>query len=373
MKITGVIFLVLAALNILIAIMAASSGAGEAVSQKIIPALLLEVIGGVLLYFVKRKETKENVEEILAKQQKEEERQQALLTEQKRREFIRQQQLLEQKKKDKETKKQEKLESNSHKYKILYFYLDCSHCHEQEKEIQKCELALPVELIDVIEEEEIAHKYKVNNLSKLILVDYNGREIKRWKGVTKSIEINNYLYANRYAEEKYSISKTIDIENILDDDDEDCEDYPKPMFSLTKEDMQRLTSGELMYKGLCIAADGGTKEQTQVKFEVLLGKREKTEAMLAVENLIRESYDKLYEEAAKIASESSDNAVIRNLSIAINIMKTCTEINKKGSEFYEAKKEMIKLANKFCVSVNIIEKEEQEKIQAKYTNKIKTI
>ena len=88
---------------------------------------------------------------------------------------------------------------NSKKYQILDFYLDCSHWNKQNEILEKTPLALPIKRIDIDNQEDIVQKYKVNSLPKLILVDLNGKEIKRWKGITESSEINEYLYNNGYA------------------------------------------------------------------------------------------------------------------------------------------------------------------------------
>ena len=105
-------------------------------------------------------------------------------------------------KRKEEERKARIFEENSRKYQILDFYLDCSYWNEQREILEKAPLALPIKRIDVNNQEDIVQKYKVNNLPKLILVDFNGKEIKRWKGVTQSNEINDYLYENGYAERK---------------------------------------------------------------------------------------------------------------------------------------------------------------------------
>lgn len=118
-------------------------------------------------------------------------------------------------------KEDKEFEENSRKYRILNFYLDCSHWHEQEKEIKKCGLALPVEIVDVEEDEDIVSKYNVNSLPKLILVDYNGKELHRWKGITPSSEINNFLFSNGYAPKRplkmssFTGSKRYDANKII--------------------------------------------------------------------------------------------------------------------------------------------------------------
>lgn len=108
----------------------------------------------------------------------------------------------------KEAERKAKIEAaNSKKFQILNFYLDCSYCKEQNEKLQAIPLALPVKLVDVETDEYIVHKYHVNNLPKFIIVDFNGKEIKRWKGITNPTEINNYLYDNGYAERPKRISQ----------------------------------------------------------------------------------------------------------------------------------------------------------------------
>lgn len=100
-------------------------------------------------------------------------------------------------------------------YYILDFYYNCSHWREQNAILEKTPLALPVKRVDCDLEDEVMQKYKVHSLPKLILVDIDGNEVYRWKGITPSEDINNYLYANGYA------TKTI---NDVFDDDEDVEE-----------------------------------------------------------------------------------------------------------------------------------------------------
>lgn len=364
MKVLGIVLLVFATLNFIVAIMALSSGASDAAGHKLSASFLLAVIGGLLFYFSKQKENKKAEEERLAKKRKEdEEKRQALLADQKRKEAEYQQKILEQK--EKEQRKKNEVTANANKYKILHFYLDCSHCHEQENKIKKSPLALPVEIIDVDEESDIVEKYKVRNLPKLILVDYNGKEIKRWMGVTEISEINDFLYENGYAERKQS-NRQVANSFLSEYDVDDCEDYPKPMFSLGPNDMAKLMSEEYMDKCLSIAAEGGTKEQTQVKFEILLGKREKTEAMIAVEKPIREFFHTLYDTVGRNAYQSSDNVLLRKLAVTTSLLDAYKAANEEDGQHYEAKVKMIEIANKFGVSVNIIESEEKQKATEKY-------
>ena len=105
-----------------------------------------------------------------------------------------------------EERKARIFEENSKKYQILDFYLDCSHWNKQNTILEQTPLALPIKRIDVENQDDIVKKYKVNNLPKLILVDLNGKEVKRWKGITEAEEINDFLYENGYAIRKESSS-----------------------------------------------------------------------------------------------------------------------------------------------------------------------
>ena len=58
MKILGIIFLVLAVLNLLVALVAMSSGApSEAITMKFNAFVLLAVLGGALYYFGRKNKT----------------------------------------------------------------------------------------------------------------------------------------------------------------------------------------------------------------------------------------------------------------------------------------------------------------------------
>ena len=109
-------------------------------------------------------------------------------------------------------------QENSSKYQILDFYLDCSHWRQQNEILKKAPLALPVKRIDVDNDDDTVMQYQVRSLPKLILVDFNGKEIKRWKGVTESSEINDFLYENGYAKRPASNHKSPNsVESFLGD------------------------------------------------------------------------------------------------------------------------------------------------------------
>lgn len=368
MKTTGIVFFIFAALNFAVALLSYSSNAADAAGRKMLSVVLLAVLGCIFYLIAMQKEDKQKEKQRIAeKREEEEERKRQVWEEEQRQEAERQKAIKLQKEKEAEKARQKKIhEDNSKKYKILNFYLDCNHCREQEDELKKCPLSLPVEMVDIENEEEIRAQYNVCQLPKLILVDYNGKEIKRWLGVTPGAEINKYLNDNGYANNKFNQLLTDEEFDLVFNDDEDCSDYPKPISELTAEDLKKLTSPKFMEQYIDIAAEGGTKEQTQIKIELLLGKREKTEAMLATEEPIRDFFHKLYDEAGQIAYNSSDNTILRKLAVSAALLDTYKSTNEKDGEFYAKKQIMLKIANKFGVSVNIIENEEKELAYKKY-------
>ena len=70
MKIFGIALLVFAALNFIVAILAASNGAADAAGQKMSAGFLVSIIGGLLFYFGKQKD-KRKIEETLDKKEEE--------------------------------------------------------------------------------------------------------------------------------------------------------------------------------------------------------------------------------------------------------------------------------------------------------------
>ena len=62
MKTFGIILLIIAALNLIIAIVAIENGASEAANGKFLSALLIGLIGGALFYAGNKKREKKNNE-----------------------------------------------------------------------------------------------------------------------------------------------------------------------------------------------------------------------------------------------------------------------------------------------------------------------
>jgi len=88
------------------------------------------------------------------------------------------------------------------KYTILDFYLTCDYCRRQEELLKKEKLLIPVQIIDLDKDNEIADKYNVLNLPALILVDEENNEIKRWIGITQPEKINSFLIKEGYVDKK---------------------------------------------------------------------------------------------------------------------------------------------------------------------------
>lgn len=142
------------------------------------------------------------------------------------------------------------------------------------------------------------------------------------------------------------------------------DEYPRPLYtSFNENDKQRMHLPENQDKLLCIMADGGTKEQTQVKLELLLGKRAKTEDQIVVEESIRKLIRAIFDEAGKNAAmESNGNRILQKLAVT-NKIHTASEYLKEGSENI---KEAQKIANEWCISWNIIKQEEFERALSIY-------
>lgn len=87
-------------------------------------------------------------------------------------------------------------------YKILYFWLDCSHSHLQDKVLKKESLLLPMKTILIDEDDETRMRYNVNTIPHFILVDTAGNELSRWDGETEPGEINDFLADNGYVSQK---------------------------------------------------------------------------------------------------------------------------------------------------------------------------
>lgn len=163
---------------------------------------------GLFDFLFKKKREQERL-----KAEIEAERERKRLAEEQRIAEERERRLAENKRKEAERLAKQK-EANSKKFQILDFFLDCSHWREQDIILQKTPLALPIKRINVETDDDIVEKYKVNRLPKLILVDLNGKEIKRWVGVTQSEEINNFLYNNGYAERPVQSNETLEGNDI---------------------------------------------------------------------------------------------------------------------------------------------------------------
>ena len=243
-------------------------------------------------------------------------------------------------------------------YHILNFYLDCSHWHKQEDEIKKCPLVLPVKIIDIEEEDDIALKYEVRNLPTLILVDGDGNEIHRWVGVTPSSEINDYITENGYGFIEDVGENDNDKSSNIDENDMDDSGIPDAVKS-------RMDDSDFHDKCIAILAEGGTKEQIQLKMDYLSGKKTKPAEIIRLEQKIRGLFRKRFDAVGqRILIESSSFDIMHKIKAA-TILSKCNDAL-DDTLFFPEIDDIKAGANKVGISVNIIKDEEYKRALAKY-------
>lgn len=74
--------------------------------------------------------------------------------------------------------------------KILKLY---ALCRGQAREFKDNPINAPVEYINVIEEPEIANKYKIKGLPTILLLNDKEEVLETWHGIVKSEVINNKI------------------------------------------------------------------------------------------------------------------------------------------------------------------------------------
>lgn len=78
--------------------------------------------------------------------------------------------------------------------KVLKFYAPwCGQCKVLTKELEKNPINVPIESINVEDNEEMTKKYNVQGLPTLILTDKEGKVLVTWHGIIKSEVINNKI------------------------------------------------------------------------------------------------------------------------------------------------------------------------------------
>ena len=147
---------------------------------------------------------------------------------------------------------------------------------------------------------------------------------------------------------------------------EDDEEYPRPLSeNLTPSDMTLLQS-KYMDECLSIMADGGTKDQTKIKFELLLGKRKKTNDMIRIEEQVRSLYREVYDQALAEFRDVDTSNLLTKLAATTKLIEVYNDFNNEDGEGYKTKRLFIDIANKYGISVNLIEQEEHTRALSRF-------
>lgn len=78
--------------------------------------------------------------------------------------------------------------------KVLKFYAPwCGQCKVLTKELERNPISVPVESINVEDNEEMTKKYGVQGLPTLILTGKEGIVLATWHGIVKPEVINNKI------------------------------------------------------------------------------------------------------------------------------------------------------------------------------------
>lgn len=78
--------------------------------------------------------------------------------------------------------------------KVIKFYaLCCGQCRVVAKEFKDHPINVPIEDINVVEEPEIANKYKIKGLPTTLLLNDKEEVLETWHGIVKSEVINNKI------------------------------------------------------------------------------------------------------------------------------------------------------------------------------------
>ena len=222
--------------------------------------------------------------------------------------------------------------------------------------------------VDVDENESLAMKFKITNIPTTVLLDAAGTEIKRWVGYDDEDpgqrKLIGFVQKSGYTLVDYFTKKPF-AQNAVGDDDGDI---PRPLnIPFTAADQAFLMREENRDKVLMIASDGGSKDETKIKLEVLLKKRPKTEAMLEVEGQLRSFFRTMFEGAGERAiTESGGNSLLRKLAAATNLLQVSQLIDADDYDGAEHVKDMIRIANSFGVSFHMIKDAEYKRALAKY-------
>ena len=132
---------------------------------------------------------------------------------------------------------------------------------------------------------------------------------------------------------------------------------PKPLDTpLTEDDLYKL-SHYYKEEADAIMADGATEDQTTIKYELLLKKREKTGEMIISENILRNEFRKRFESIAYNEEEDAVDLMIASEMLGKARYVFAKEAKDKNSMLYSKKM----VADMYGISYNLILLEEYKR------------
>ena len=179
-----------------------------------------------------------------------------------------------------------------------------------------------------------------------------------------------YIFKKYSIYEEMSQKRYEEMTRKIDSADEK-NNCPKPLnVSFSESDKSKLMEKEYQDKVILIMADGGTKEQIQIKLELLLNKRKKTQEMLLVEKSFRDFFRKAFESKHdEILSKSHGDMLMQKINASTILLSVLQEIDDATSGD-ENVKTMVEIGNQYGISFNLIKNEEYQKALSRYNTNI---